>query len=342
MTPDIDRLLRRKLYLQRYVTSLFNDIREASSANDRKIVQALSTFVLEADDKRLAALSRQRTSDPAVRALLSDLRTLSSEQQMATAALFAEQMPELIEQEARVTAEAIEAEPPSLIGVLTLPIAGLLLGTHLASAYNRYTRRLLSDVVVAAGTNPQAIAQIVRGRRAENFRDGLLYWRDNRVIRPTVDQLVNGTAENAAVHTYQSAGIDKVNFVSTLDYRACVSCVSADAGSPYETGKAPTIPQHPGCRCRTVPYVPNARPERPFVKDARSVKDIPVDERDGKIGQTRDTIEQFFSRMSDADRIAYMGPSRAALWNAGKIDNVRDLVNARTLRPLRLDELPTL
>ncbi len=120
----------------------------------------------------------------------------------------------------------------------------------------------------------------------------------------------------------------------------CSTCYAAESENPYELGKSPKPALHPRCRCVLIPHIGDMTNERPYVKDDRSVKDIPKDERAGKIGQTRDNIEQFFSRLPDSDMRAYLGKSRYELWKAGKIDSLKDLVDSRTLRPLRLDELP--
>ena len=343
MNPDIDRLLRRRLYLQRYVTSLFNDVIEVNTYNDKRLIALLNEFVADANEKTLIALSRQRTSNEDARAVLAKIKSIVAEQKGATKDLLTEQMAQLIEREAVVTTAALDkhAEAPSTRGVVTLPIAGSKRTNITDAAYIRYQARLISEVTQAAASNPQDITKIVRGTRAQNYRDGLYRWRNDRLIRPNIDQIVNGTASNAANHVYETFKIEKVDHLATLDYRTCPQCITAEINSPYVLGKQPKLSIHPNCRCVNVP-AGFGKHERPYVKDERSVKDIPKHERPGKIGQTRDTIEQFFNRMSKADRRAYMGKSRAELWEAGKIDDIRDLVNERNLRPLRLDELPEL
>ena len=342
MNVDVDKLLGRKLYLQRFVTSLFDDVREMNAPGDKQLIAAINEFVLDADEKTLAALSQRRSSNPDARALVTTIRSTVKQQQIDTANMMSDQMGQLIDREIAVTASALgEANGPSSRGVASLPVAGMSQSEIIAAAYALYASRLMAEVTKAAGTGrPNEITKIIRGSKPENFRDGLFYWRDERLMRPNIDQIVNGQAANAANHTYKAFYVEKVDHLATLDFRTCPRCFAAERNGPYELGKQPAIPVHPRCRCVNIPSFPEDPPERPYVKDDRSVKNIPKDERDGKIGQTRDSIDKFFDRMTDADRIAYMGPTRAKLWKQGKIDDIRDLVNQRTLQPLRLDELP--
>lgn len=338
---DVDKLLKRKLYLQRYVTSLYNDVTGANESSDKALITLIVEFVMDADEKTLTALSRARTSNKTVREFLSAVSAIMKEQQANMQGLFDSEMPELIQREAEVTASAVGIDTPSTSGVSSLPISGLVASAIIADAFYKYGVRLRSELVQAAASNRDAMASIIRGTKSQRFRDGLFFWRNNRLIRPNVDLIVNGTAENTALHVYKAAKVEKVVHVATLDYRTCPSCIAAESNSPYILGQQPPIPMHPRCRCRSLPYNPDSpNPMRPYVRDDRSVKDIPKSEYKKKVGQTRDSIDQFFARMTKAERLDYMGPSKFKLWEAGKIDDLGDLVNSRTLQPLRLDQLP--
>jgi hypothetical protein len=341
LAVDTDKLIRRRLYLQRYVTSLTDDVFDANRPGDKQLLAMLGEFVLDADEATLIALSNQRKSNAAVAELLSSMRLIVSEQRNAALDILSDQLPQLVEREGFVTAAALGESSPSMLGVATLPIAGLSVKTHIIKTYQRYADRLLAEITTAAATNPQEITRIIKGTTAVGRADGLLEWRDKNYLKKDIDRIVNGTAANSAMHVYSKYEIKQVTLLTTLDFRLCFACRAAEDAGPYDRDKAPSLPIHVNCRCVFQPYQPGMPvSERPFVKDERSVKDIPKDERTGKIGQTRDTTEQFFNRMTKEQRRAYMGKSRFELWEAGKITDVKQLVDERTLRPLRLDKLP--
>lgn len=344
MKVDRDKLLRRRLYLQRYITSLTKDVSAINAASDKKLIAQLNEFILDADEKTLIAVAQQRKSNGDARMLAGTIKAIVKEQRDNTIELVSGQMGAMIEREGVITASAMGgAIQPSMRGIASLPVAGKDQNEIIAGAYRAYELRVIAEVVQNAMAGPQNITRNIRGSAAENFRDGLFYWRDNRLLNPNIDQIVNGNAANASSHVYNAYRVEEVEFLSTLDFRACEKCTSAAISSPYKINRAPAVPQHPRCRCVLVPWIRGDQGnERPYVLDDRPVSEIPKSERDGKIGTTRDTVEQFFNRMTEEQRVDYMGPSRAALWKAGKINSIRDLVNQRTLKPLRLDQLPKL
>lgn len=340
---NTDALLLRRLYLQRYITALSNDIVRRHKDGDRLIVMAMADFVSDAGDRDLQAFARRRTRSNLAMAAHAEIRQVVANQKRETLEVLNLELPELAQQEVHITAKAVDAErePPSSRGVATLPIAGIVAGTIITALYNRYAMRLIGDLSEAVTTDPAAIGRILRGSKTQNRRDGLFRWRDDRLLRADLDRIASGVAANAAQHVYQAYEIEMVEHLATLDYRTCPSCVTAESNGPYELGKQPFIPVHPRCRCLNVPAFDESH-ERPFVKDDRSVKKIPKSDRKGKIGKTRDSIDQFFARMNKSDLRAYLGKTRYELWKAGKIKSIKDLVSDVSLRPLRLDELPEL
>jgi len=341
-TVDVDRLLRDRLYLQRYVTSLLGDVEDTLAPQDRALLDALARFVEDADDRALGMLARQRASHPAVRDLLARIRETLAAQRAAALELVAAESERLAERSVRVTAGAIALEGvPSSRGVATLPIGGALIGAIVGAALGRYGQRLLSEVTEGARVDPRSIVARVRGTPAERRRDGLLWWRRERALRPAVDTVVNGVASNARVHAYTAGGVEMLDWLATLDFKTCPTCLAREVEGPYPIATAPRPQAHPNCRCEIIPAQPDGAILRPFVRDHRSVKDIPKSERTGgKIGQTREPIEAFFRRMTSEQRRRYMGAGPFALWEAGKVTDLRQLVAERSLRPLRLDELP--
>jgi len=341
LQPESDKLLKRRLYLQRFVTSVFNDITNANRALDRDLVALLANFIADADDKTLSALADRRTSNKAAKALLADMKKIVALQRANAWVIVREQADELIPREVAITTAAMKmGKGPGVRGIASLPIAGRNPADILPLAFTQYADRLTSEVAKAAST-PADMVRMVRGTRSKRFRDGLFFWRNERYIRPNVDQIINGTASNAAEHVYKHFKIELVDHVATLDYSTCARCYKAEMEGPYETGKQPKLPIHPRCRCASLPHLSDDAEDqnvRPYMR-AKKLRDIPDEQRDGKTGRTRDNIAQFFNRMGRADRRAYMGKKRFELYEEGKID-MGDLVRERSLRPLRLDELP--
>lgn len=335
---DIDKLLKRRLFLQRYVTQIVNELRKAGQEYDDQIIDLLNDFVNDADEKSLHALARRRTSNPAVRVLLGSMREIIRDQRVSAIGLMRDDLERLIEQEIAYTAAVNQSSTVSSRGVLTLPVNGKPYTEIIAGVFVLYATRLTAELSQRAN-DPTSIVRMVKGSRPQRYRDGLYYWRDSRLMRPNIDVIVNGTAQNAANEVYAAAGVEMMDHLATLDFRTCPSCYTAEANSPYERGTEPSIPIHPNCRCISISAGIKNRVSRPYVQDDRPVRKTPKSER--RVGETRDTIKQFFDRMTQAERVAYMGRTRAELWAQGKITDIRQLVNDRTLEPLTLDELPT-
>lgn len=342
MNVDIDLLLKRRLFLQRYVTSLSNDVLDGGKKSDRDLFLLIAEFVASADDKALRALTQLRKSNPSARSFLRDIRKLIDDQKKAAIILISNDIERLVEREAVVVAAALGGgKPSSMRGVATAAIAGSSPSELIDDAFGRYEKRLISEISSNAMT-PELLTKLIKGSSSENFKDGLFKWRDRRLIQPNVDLVVNGAASNVAEKVYIDRNVEMVNHLATLDFNVCFRCAAAERGGPYKVGHQPRIPVHPHCRCLNVPHFDGMKFTRPYVKDKRPVKDIPESQRDKKIGQTKLGLDEFFGRLSDADLRAYLGPARFDLWKAGKVSRIRDLVSQANLRPLRLDELPEL
>jgi len=107
LQADIDKLLLRRLYLQRYATSIFNEVAKANRPLDRRLIFTLAEFIADADDKTLLALSRQSAGNPASRKLLSDISQILREQKDAARLILKESTDALIEREAIATTVAM-------------------------------------------------------------------------------------------------------------------------------------------------------------------------------------------------------------------------------------------
>lgn len=248
MAVDTDRLLRRRLYLQRYATSLAREVAGALEAGDARLERALSAFLAEAPERARVALGRQDESEGAARAILLALRAHIAEQQRAAEGTLGRALPELAAREAAVTGAAIESEAPvSTRGVEAQPVGGETPAAIVGALFLAYGRRLIGEVTLAAAERPEDLVRVVRGTRAERFRDGVLHWRNELAIAPGVNRIVNGVATNAAFAAYEAAGEDEVDWLATLDFRTCPTCFAREAEGPYPIARAPRSPAHPHC-----------------------------------------------------------------------------------------------
>jgi len=173
LQADIDKLLLRRLYLQRYATSIFNEVAKANRPLDRRLIFTLAEFIADADDKTLLALSRQSAGNPASRKLLSDISQILREQKDAARLILKESTDALIEREAIATTVAMgETKIPSMRGVATLPLAGVPQVSHLDDAHIRYTRRLISEISQTAPDGAVGMIKTVRGTSTGRLKTG--------------------------------------------------------------------------------------------------------------------------------------------------------------------------
>lgn len=340
---DIDKLLARRLYLQRFVSQVHNEVQTELSPLDEKLIAEVSEFFGDASERSRVAMSKQRSHDAHATEFQTTVNDIFRQQQVATANTVAANVESMVEREITYTQKVFDntGEEPSSRGIATAAFAGLTIAARFRKAALTFRTRVISDLSAIALSNPEAAARILRGTKAENRRDGIIHWRNERILRPEIDYAVNGYAGRAAEAVYRKGGVEQVAWLATLDFRTCVTCRRNEESSPYLLGQNPQVGAHPRCRCVITPVTPGQQQiERPYVEDFRSVKDIPKHERPGKIGQTRDTIEQFFNRMDDGELREYLGPGRFELWKSGKVTSVKNLVDEATLRPLKIDELP--
>ena len=343
---QIDKLLKRRLYVQRYVTQVFNDVVEQLAPRDRELIRIIRDFIDDADEGTLQALAQRRNRNEAAAAVVREIKAVLRAQRDEAKQIVREANEQLLAREVIVTQAVVnpDKKPPSSAGIGSRAIHGVVLPERFQFAFSMITRRIISTVATAVDNDPQIIPSLLRGSKTQNYRDGILYWRDNRILRPEIDLVINGGAGEAAKHVYHSNSMPYVQWLGTLDFRICFRCANAeqDNDGVYPVDAHPPYPMHPRCRCVLLPVdePERQRAARPYVRDDRSVKDIPKNERASKIGQTRDTMEQFIGRMNKTDLRDYLGKTRYELWQAGKIKSVKDLVDERSYRPLTLDQLP--
>lgn len=167
------------------------------------------------------------------------------------------------------------------------------------------------------GQSIQAIVSRVRGTRAAGFSDGILDI-NRRSAEALVRTAVAHVASVAQEETYDANRdiISGVEWVSVLDSRTTPICRARD-GNIYKIGKGPRPPAHINCRSTTISHI-------------RGVTAPP-----------RKTYAQWLKEQDADDLADILGPSRAALYTAGKLP-IERFVNNRgdllTLSQLKKQE----
>lgn len=341
---QLDDILLRRLYLQRYAAQTTNDVIDLLKPYDKKLHQALQTFVNDASESDFTALANQRRSNDTVQELLHQYVEIAATMRREVIGSVKEHQAEVIEKQMPFMWDLIGdgGDAPSTQGVATLPVEGLSVAATMAAGMNLFYSRLVSQTANSAREAPQFLGRLLRGTRARKFQDGLIYWRNRRVIANLVDQVIGSAASHVDHKVYKRLGVVWYHYTATLDLRVCKECAAIEAGSPYRESRKPYLPRHPNCRC--IIYGSHSRSPvdvaRPFVEDERSVKDIPKDQRKGIIGQTRRTMDEFIDSLPDAKLRRYLGPALFNMWRSGQISSMRDLINKTTMQPLRIDQIP--
>lgn len=316
MNKTSDFIYRQAVTL-RYALGFGDRLAESLAPLERAIVAAIREFEDAAISRDFDALLINDTRNRRVRLLFDTIDELFTEYQSKIVGDSQKELSDFVELDAAKKAEILETDKqPSPDTVLALPILGL---TAYATINNLFPvwRERIRAAIVDAESNDADIIGTLRGSRENNYRDGAFHpFRES--LRRSGETVVAGVAANTSTALYEAAGVEYEMIVATLDHRTCLTCAPLD-GKVYQVGKGPHPPFHPRCRC--VRVGDERKPgERPFVDDERSVKDIPKDERAGKIGQTTLKYKAWFESLSEESQRNVLGPARFELWKSGQFE----------------------
>ena len=230
------------------------------------------------------------------------------------------------------------------------PYAGGQLVDYLFADIAASLRKKVEYVIrdgISQGQTNQQIVQRIKGRKANDYKDGLL-----ESSRSSIERQVRTARSHIStatyIDTYKALGIEYVKVVATLDGRTCKYCASID-GDVYaiDDPTRPHFPVHPNNRTTYAPCDKDGEIAglRPFVMDERKVKDIPKEERKHLIGQldANTSFKEFFEQSDEFFQRTWLGKSKYELYKKGEysIDKFADPLNKRgyTLAELKvLDE----
>lgn len=75
-------------------------------------------------------------------------------------------------------------------------------------------------------------------------------------------------AEMATQSAYQQTGVEKWEWLATLETHTCSECAYLDGKTfAIDDSTAPTVPKHPNCRCTSIPIVPGFKSKYRWQRD---------------------------------------------------------------------------
>lgn len=209
-------------------------------------------------------------------------------------------------------AEASRRPPVGVPRATGLLVLGLPLARHWERQAEGLTDRIASAVRTAATTGqdtPALLATIVGQGRPGRERGGLMEGARQQAAT-LADTSAHAAAYEARQRAWESGGVRYLKWHSILDTRTTIGC-AARAGLIYTTDFQPVNhdvpidqlpPRHFNCRSLLAPMAPDFEP--------------PGDGQDTYSESLNDWLKRQPEMMQDE----LLGPTRAALWRAGKLD----------------------
>ncbi len=211
---------------------------------------------------------------------------------------------------------------------------------NVAESVRKKAEYIIRDGVSNGQTN-QEIIQRIKGTKARNYADGLLNQTRN-VIDAEVRTARAHLSNDVYLQTWSGLGFEYTRDVATLDGRTSFGCAVKDGRVQLIGIGHEKPPYHHRCRTVQVGCDKDGKLDglRPFVADNRPVKDIPKDQRDGKIGQVdaNTTYKDWFDRQDESFQEEWLGPVKYKLYKEGGF-SIDKFVDPLSGRKFTLDEL---
>lgn len=351
----LDALTQHNAYLQRLSSNAVNQILRRF---DKLTSDALNDLLIQLNDltdSELNVLISGRYTTASLKNVQGVITGLQQSLSMVLPEIFALSGVALATYEASYIYKLADKKSPVISGESLLkkagktPYAGGQLLDYIFPRISQNLRNKIEYTIrdgVSNGQTNQQIIQRIKGTKKLNYADGLLNQSRN-VIDSEVKTARAHISSNVYLDIWKALGFDYVRDVATLDGRTSLYCASIDGRVQKADGTQKKPPYH--YRCRTVPVGCDKDGKldgiRPFVADNRPVKDIPKDQRDGKIGtiDANQTYKQWFARQDDTFQRNLLGKTRFELYKSGEfpIDKFVDPLSGKkfTIAELRqMDE----
>lgn len=351
----LDALTQHNSYLQRLSSASVNDLLKKFDGYSLEMLSKLRDLLddlMEAEKAILMSGKYTTTS-------LKEIQNIMTNWQQSIAVnlpqLLDISMVALAAHEAAYIYRLADKDAPAISGEFLLkkakkaPYAGGQLIDHIFPGIAESVRKKVEYVIrdgINNGQTNQQIIQRIKGTKKQNYADGLL-----NQTRNSIDAEVRTARAHISSTTYldtwTALGYKYTRDVATLDGRTSKGCAMKD-GRIQKIGEGhQKSPYHRRCRTIQIGCSADGSVEglRPFVADKRSVKDIPKDQRTGKIGQidANTKYRDWFAQQDESFQREWLGPSKYKLYKEGgySLDKFVDPLSGQpfTLKQLKaLDE----
>ncbi|RKG37889.1 minor capsid protein [Acinetobacter sp. WCHAc060007] len=345
----IDALSQHSAYLYRASSQAVNELTAQFNKISKEQLQRLSDLLNELSDTERKALQNLNFSSKAKSSKkIDEIKSILNEWFKAVDVDLYEQFDksalQLAVYEATYSATLI-ANATAVVNaekiykaVKKTPYSGGQLVEYLFADIATSLRKKVEYVIrdgISQGQTNQQIIQRIEGRKANDYKDGLL-----KSSRESIERQVRTARSHIStatyIDTYKALGYEYVKVVATLDGRTCKYCASIDGDVfAIDDPARPRFPVHPNNRTTYVPCDKDGEiaGQRPFVMDERKVKDIPKDERKQLIGQldANTSFKEFFEQSDEFFQRTWLGKSKYELYKKGEysIDKFADPLNKR-------------
>lgn len=351
----LDAMTQHNSYLQRLSTQSVNEILRKFDKLSITALNSLRDALDELSEAELRALAAATYTTPQLVEVREIIRSWGQGIATELPAILLDSSVALAAYESSYIYKLANKKAPAVSGTTLLnkakkkPYAGGQLLNHIFPSVAENLRQKAERVIrsgIDEGQTNQEIIRRIKGTKKLNYKDGLLDQTRN-AIDAEVRTARAHVSSDAYLETWKALGFEHTRDVATLDGRVTMLCASRD-GRVQKLGEGyQRVPYH--YRCRTVQVGCDADGEmlglRPYVADHRAVKNIPKDEREGKIGQVNanETYAQWFNRQNESFQREWLGSKRYELYKSGgySMDKFIDPLSGEkfTLKELRvLDE----
>ena len=332
----LNAFIQHQTYLHRASSQTVNEMWQVFSNQTNEMVVKLRDLLDELSDQEKVALSGAQYTTPKLKEVRSLIDEWFLSLSVALPETFAVTATAFAVYESMWLSKALNnsiKEPDSkklYTKIRHKPLTGGALVDSLleniATIARQKVEYTIRDGINSGQTNYEIIKRIrgydktIDGKKV-HF-DGLIdqSFKDvDRVVRTARSHVSN----QSYLSTWDALGFDFYKFFSVLDGRTSLLCASLDQ-TTWQKGD-PNIrhpPLHPHCRSTLLGVDADGKVAglRPFVADNRAIKDIPKDQRDGKIGQVdaNTSYKDWFPHQSKEYQIGWLGKSRYELWKTGK------------------------
>ncbi len=334
-----DRAIRHTLFMERYKTSVVNEIigmlnKTVEPALIAKLEKSLRKITRMSPN--LIKLFREngelmraefRVMESKLYEHMRDFANAESQWQIAT-----------LKSATPIAFDFVAPSPKLLKTLITnAPMQGVLVKDWFGNLARETAFKVNQQIQlgIVEGEGIEKIVRRIKGTRAARYSDGILNISRHHlraVVRSSVSHVAHTTRDE--VYKENQDIIKGVQVILTLDTRTCLACVKiANGGKIYPVDSAPHLPLHWSCRCTTAPVL------KSWKELGIKLKEAPEGTRASMNGQVPEdmTYPAWLRKQPIEIQNEALGESRAKLFRSGRL-KLNEFVD-RNNRPLKLSEL---